>query len=98
MRESALELARRLDERQRVILMLLYPCAYGEYVGVEDYVLRRESDRFGEDAICALADGDFALGGVRLPVFVERHDDDRRPVPPRDSGLANELAFALFQR
>ena len=53
--------------------MLLYACAYGEYVYVEDYILRAYVGLRGEKYVCPLADLYLALIGGGLALFIECH-------------------------
>ena len=75
-RAAGLDLARRLDEIDAVIVVLLDARRDGEDVGIEDDVLGREADLVDQDPVGALADLDLALPGVGLALLVERHDDD----------------------
>ena len=97
-REAALEFAGGLDEGDGVVVVLLDAGGDGEDVGVEDDVLGGEADIFREDAVGTLADGDLALDGVGLSLFVECHDDDGGPVPADDARLSDELVLALLER
>ena len=96
--ETPPELARRLDERDSVAVMLLDAGGDGEDVGVEDDVLGREADLLGQDAVGTFADGDLALDRVGLAALVERHNDDSRSVTPDDARLPDELVLALLER
>src|SRR3546814_9448048 len=66
----------RLDEIDRIIVMLLEPRRDREDIGIEDDVLGRETDA-GEQLVGALANLDLAFHRVGLPDLVERHHDDR---------------------
>jgi hypothetical protein len=74
-----LNLPRRLDEVDRVLVVLLEAGGDGEDVRIEDDVERIESGLFRQQRVGALADGDFAFDRVRLPLFVKRHDDNAAP-------------------
>ena len=50
---ACLDLAGRLDVGQGVVVVLLDAGGDGEDVGVEDDVLRREADLFGQDLVGA---------------------------------------------
>ena len=81
------DLARRLDEVDRVAAMLVDPGGDGEDVGVENDVLRVGAVG-DQQLVGALADRDFALCRVGLADFVERHDHDRGAI---SAALAREL-------
>ena len=89
---------RRLDEVDRVVVVLLEPRRNREDVGIEDDVGRVETGSFGEQPVGALADLDLPLDRVRLPALVERHHDDRRAVPPHELGLLEEVRLTFLQR
>ena len=78
--------------------MLFDSCRDREDVRVEDDVFGREADAFGEDLVCALADGDFTSGGIGLTLFIKRHDDHRRAVATHERSLPDERLLALFHR
>src|SRR3546814_4852863 len=62
---------RRLDEVDRVVVVLLHAGGDGEDVGVEDDVLGREADLLGADLVGARAELDLAFAGIGLAMFVE---------------------------
>ena len=70
----------------------------GEDVRIEDDVLRREADFFGEDAVGARADFDAPLVAGGLPILVERHHDRRRAVAPHEPRVVLELLLAFLER
>ena len=74
MRASRLDLLARLDEINRVVIMLLDPGRHREDIGIEDDVLGRKTDT-DEQFIGALADLDLARLCIRLPNLVERHHE-----------------------
>ena len=87
----------RLDEVDRVVVVLLNAGGDGQDVRVEDNVLRREADFFGEQFVGSLANADFVVDFDRLALLVERHDDDRRAIPAAELCAAQELLFAVFE-
>ena len=86
-----------LDEVDAVGGVLLDARGKREAVRVEDDVLGREADLFGQDAIGASADLLAALEVVGLPLLVEGHHDDSGPVLAAQPGFADELLLALLQ-
>ena len=66
MRQGVDDLARRLDEIDAVIVMLLDTGGHGKDIGVEDDIFRREIGLFGEQLVGAGADLDLACLRVRL--------------------------------
>ena len=95
-RQRLADLLRRLDEGDAVAVVLLDAGRDREDVGVEDDVLRREADLFGEDLVGAGADLDLALVGVGLALLVEGHDDHGGAVSAADPGLFDERGLALL--
>ncbi len=96
--QLALESLDRLDERDRVVVVLLHAGRNGEDVRVEDDVLRPEPDHLRQQAVGTLEDRDAPLDGVCLALLVERHHDDRGAVAAGQAGLPQELVLALLQR
>ena len=82
--------ARRLDEIDAVIVVLLHAGGDGEDVGIEDDVLRREADLVHQNVVGALGDRAFALERVGLAFFVERHHHHRSAVAAHDFGVLDE--------
>ena len=80
-----------------VVVVLLDARGDGQDVGVEDDVLGREADLLGEDAVGALGDLDLALGGDRLALLVEGHDDDGGAVAADQAGLRAEDLLAFLE-
>src|SRR6185503_19589061 len=95
---ALLDLARRLDEIDAVVVVLLDAGGDGEDVGIEDDVLGREVDLFREDLVGAFADIDLALQGVGLALLVERHDDDGGAVAADFPGVLDERLDAFLHR
>ena len=96
-RERRLDSPRGLEEIQRVGVVLLDAGRDREDVRIEDDVFGWKADLLGEDAISARGDRDLALHGRRLPVLVERHDDDRGPVTAHEARVTPEGILALLQ-
>ena len=83
MRQVGFDPARRLDEVDRVVVVLLDAGRDGEDVRIENDVLRREADLVHEQVgrrarRCRI----FSLERVGLALLVERHHHDRRAVAP----------------
>ena len=72
MRATALDLPRRLNEVDRIIVMILDAGRDREHIGVEDDVLGRKAD-FHQQRVGALANLDLARLRVGLSDLVERH-------------------------
>ena len=85
MRQVLADPARRLDEIDAVVVVLLDAGGDGEDVRIEDDVLGREADLFGQNVVGALADLGLALERVGLALLVEGHDDDRGAVAAHES-------------
>ena len=96
--EILLDPARRVDEVDGVIVVLVHPRGDGEDVGIEDDVLGVEADLVDEDAVGALADADFFLKGGGLALLVEGHDHDGGAVLHDGAGVRLEDFFAFLER
>ena len=97
-RAPLLDQRQRVDEGLRELVVLLDPGRDREDVRVEDQVLGREPGLLGQEPVRALADLDLPLGRLRLPLLVERHDDDRRAVASDHAGVLEEGLLPLLQR
>ena len=75
MRQVLADPLRRLDEVDRVVVVLLDAGGDREDVRVEDDVLGRKADLLGEELVGTGADLGLAGEGVGLALLVERHDD-----------------------
>ena len=96
-RAQALDLPRRLDERLRVLRVLLDAGRDRKDVGVEDDVFGRKPDLVHQQPVGARADGDLALDGVGLADLIEGHDHHGGAILADLSGLLEERPFAAFQ-
>ncbi|MGY3107855.1 hypothetical protein ACVWW7_004482 [Bradyrhizobium sp. LM6.9] len=76
--------ARRLDEVDAVIVVLLDAGRDRENVGIEDDVFRRQADAVDQDVVGALADLGLARERVGLADLVERHHHNGRAVTAGD--------------
>ena len=90
--------ARRLDEVQRVAVMLLDAGRHRQHVRVKDDVLRRKIGLLGQQFVGARGNFLAAFQIVGLPPLVEGHDHRRRPVAPQQPGAFQELVLAVLQR
>ena len=97
-REVRANPARRIDEIDGVVVVLVDPGRDGEHVGIEDDVLGREIDLARQQVVAALADPDLALVGVGLALLVEGHHDHRGAVTAHEPRLAQEFGFAFLER
>ena len=96
-RQPLLEQPRGLDERRAVGVVLLDPGRDRQDARVDDDVLGHEAGPVDQQADRALEDLELALDGVGLSLLVERHHDDRRPVPLDATRLLEEVLLALLQ-
>ena len=90
--------ARRLDEVDAVVVVLLDAGRDREDVRIEDDVLGREADLLRQDLVGARADLGLALERVGLALLVERHHDDRGAVAAHDLRVLDELFLAFLHR
>ena len=97
MRQTTLDIARRLDEIDGVAVVLFDAGRDGEDIGIEDDVFRRKSDLLCQNVVRPLANLELPRLRVRLAVLVEGHDDDRRAVLQDLFRLGNEGFFTFFQ-
>ena len=97
-RQVGLDPARRLDEVDRVVVVLLDAGRDREDVRVEDDVLGREADLVDQDPVGAFADLRLALERVGLAFLVERHHDRGRAIAPDQPRMVAECVLALLQR
>jgi hypothetical protein len=97
-RQLGLDAPHRVDEVDRVRVVLLDAGADREDVRIEDDVLGREADLLDEDLVRALRDRDAMVDRRRLAGLVERHHDDRGAERAHDLRLAHELGLAFLER
>ena len=96
-RQTLLDPRGGFDVVHGVVVVLLDPGGNGEDVRVEDDVLGRKAHLLGKDPVRPPADLHLPLGSVGLPLLVERHHDDGRPVAPHQRCLADEALLALLE-
>ena len=95
--QRRLDDARRLDEVDGVVVVLLEAGGDGEDVRIEDDVGRIEAGLLGQQLVGALADRDLALDRVGLAGLVERHDDDGGAVVLDHARLVEEVRFPFLE-
>ena len=98
MRQGLADLPRRLDEVDPVVVVLLDAGRDGKNVRIEDDVLGRKTDLFGEDAVGARADRDLAGFRIGLALLVEGHHHHGGTVAAHHIGVMDELRLALLER
>jgi hypothetical protein len=89
-------IARRLDEGDAVVVVLLDAGRDREDVRIEDDVFRREADFLGQQLVGARADLDLALDGVGLALLVERHHDDGGAIARTSRACARNFSSPSF--
>ena len=89
--------ARRLEEGERVAVVLFDTRRDREDVRVEDDVLGGEADLLREDPVRAGGDRELPFHGRRLAVLVERHHDHGGPVAAHEAGVRLERLLALLE-
>ena len=94
---SRFDLARRLDEINRVVVVLVDARGDGEDVRVEDDVLGREADLFGEQLVGPSADAHLFAGDGGLALFVESHYHNCRLILSTEPSPAQEFRFAILE-
>ncbi len=98
MGQGGADAARRFDEIDAVIGVLLDAGGDGKDVGIENDVLWREADDFGQELVGAAADFYLAGFGVGLALFVKGHDDDSSAIGADQPGGLQELFLAFLHR
>src|SRR4030095_1342948 len=97
MRATLADLARGLDERHAVAVVLLDAGGDREDVGIEDDVFGREAYLLDEELVAALADRPLALDRVGLALLVERHDHHGRAICLHLAGMLEERILTLLE-
>ena len=87
----------RLDERDRVGVVLAHARPDGQDARVEDQIGRGHADDVDRQPVGACQDLDLALDGVGLSLLVERHQHDRRAVPADAPRVLDEALLAVLQ-
>ena len=77
--------------------MFLHARSDGEYIGVKDDILCRESNLLCQYLIRALAYLYPALIAICLSHFVKGHHDHRSAILPDQIGLTDKFFFATFE-
>ena len=96
-RTGRLDDSRRLDEIDRVRVVLLEASPDREDVRIEDDVGGLEAGALGEQFVRALTDRDLAIDRVGLSSFVERHHDDACAIAADELGLLQKIVLAFFE-
>jgi hypothetical protein len=93
----SLDPPRRFDKIHRVVVVLLDAGRHGQHIGIKNDIGGIEPDLLRENLVRTGADCCLAFEAVRLPFFVEGHDDHRRPIPADQGGLVDEFLLAFLQ-
>jgi hypothetical protein len=94
--ETALDLARGLDEIHRIVVVFIDAGGDGKDVRVEDDVFRREVQPCGEQLVGARADFHLAFAGIGLALFVEGHHHHGGAVLLHLAGVFQEHVLAFL--
>ena len=95
-RQVLLDPAGRVDEIDRVIVVLFNAGGNGEDIRVENDVFGREIHRIDQQPVGPFANLDLAFVGIGLAFFVKRHHHRCRAVTAQELGLVQKLRLALF--
>ncbi len=95
-RKRCLDLTHRLNEVNGVVVVFLNAGRNREDIGIENDVLRIESNLVDKKSVGTATNPDFILLGGGLTLLVKGHDNDRRPVAlgqasPLEKGLLTIL-------
>ncbi len=96
--KAPLDLPRRLDEVDTVIVVLLDSRRDSEDVRIEDDILGRKPDFLSQQCVGPRADLDLAVLGVGLALLVEGHHDHCSPIAKAFLRLLEKLLLALLHR
>ncbi len=96
-REGFFDLTSGFKKGPRVVVVLRDPGSDGQYIRVENDVLRGESNDLGQNSVRALTDSEFAFSGVRLPLLIKGHYNDRCAVTADLTRLRDKLFFAFLK-
>ena len=89
--------ARSTKKIDRIVVVLFDAGSDRKNVGVEDDVFGRKVELLCENGVGAPADLYAALEGVRLPLFVERHNHNGGAIFSQLPGKTSKLILPLFQ-
>ena len=87
-----------LDKVERVGGVFLHAGGDGEDIGVEDNIVRGDTDFLCQNFVGALADAHLVVYFRRLALFVKGHHDDGSAIVAADLGLLYKICLALFER
>ena len=90
--------ARSIDELDGVIVVLLDAGCDGEYVGVENDIVRGHAHCFCQQFVRTGADFDLAVRRISLALLIEGHDHHRRTIGKAGAGMGEEAILAFLQR
>ena len=97
MGQRRLDFSRRFYEIETIAVVFLDSRGNGENIRIENDIGRIEADLVHENVVGSPADLYLALGRIRLPGLVERHDDDSGTVIADQACLPDEYFFAFLQ-
>ena len=97
MRQRGLDLPSRLNEIDRIRVMLFNAGGDRQNIRIKKNVLGRKPDVPGQDRIRPRTDVDLALNGIGLPAFIEGHHHHGRPVTLDQVGPFLKDRFAFFE-
>ena len=96
-RQGLLNLPHRFNELHGIVVVLLDPCGHGQHVNVKNNVLRHESRFLRQKLISPSTDLHLPRLFRCLPCLIKSHDNDRRPIASRFTGLFQKHLLPLFQ-
>ena len=97
-RQVLFDPARRVDEIDRVVVVLFDTGGDRENVRIENNVFRREADFVDQDVVAALANFGLALVSIGLAFLVEGHHDGGRAVAAYQPRVLLECLDAFLHR
>jgi len=88
----------RLEEIDGVMVVLLDARGDGQYVRVEDDVLRRETRAVDQETVGAGADADFLIACRGLALLIKGHHHRGGTIAAQERGAAQELLLPVLER
>mmetsp|Transcript_656 Transcript_656/g.1781 ORF Transcript_656/g.1781 Transcript_656/m.1781 type:complete len:563 (+) Transcript_656:3249-4937(+) len=96
-RALTLDLTRRTDEVNTIVVVLSQPGANRQHVGIKHNVLRVEANLLHQDAVGALAHANLVLAAGSLARLIKCHHHNSSTVLLHDAGVGAECILALLE-
>ena len=80
-----------------IVVVLCHSCGNGQHIGIEDDVVRIETDLLGKQRIGSLADADTPVVVGSLSLLIETHHNNGSPQSLDHASMLQELLLTHFQ-